>query len=127
MSNEDVDLNEVPKFMLSGSTYDNLKRCVMVLFPAFSAVYLGLDGIWNLPAEDKVVGTVAVITTFLGVILSISSRRYQNSDARFDGIAVPVFDPGGIRQVSLELKNDPETMLATRDELTFKVQATNVE
>lgn len=118
--NQNLALNEDSKLILSPNVYDKLKFTVIVLLPAISTLYFALGGIWGLPAVEKVVGTIAAITVALGTLVAASSKRYKNSDARFDGVIVPVADGGGLRSASMELSGDPEQLL-NKSEVSFKV------
>ena len=61
---------------LSDKVYDTLKWIVTIVLPALSALYWGLSGIWGWLYAEQVVGTVAVVTTFLGALLGISTAQY---------------------------------------------------
>lgn len=65
---------------LSNKMYNILQWFVYVLLPAFATLYLGLDQVWGLPAEEKVVATIALISTFIGVTLKISAVKYANTN-----------------------------------------------
>lgn len=62
---------------LSNKAYDVLKWITIIVLPAISALYFGLAQIWGFPYAEQVVGTIAVICTFLGAILGISSANYR--------------------------------------------------
>lgn len=62
---------------ISNRTYDILKWIAQIVLPALGALYFGLASIWGFPAADKVVGTITVIDTFIGVILGISTAQYN--------------------------------------------------
>lgn len=67
---------------LSNRWYDALKWIALVVLPALSALYLGLSGIWGFPYGEQVSGTIALIDTFLGALLGISSANYaKNKEA----------------------------------------------
>jgi hypothetical protein len=85
-------------FSMSSPTYDIMKRIVQVVLPALASLYFGLAQIWGLPKTEEVIGTIAIVTTFLGFVLGISTKTYNESDAAFDGTVV----------VTLELNDDPE-------------------
>lgn len=106
--------------VFSPVVYDKLKWFVQIVLPAFSALYLALAGLWNLPAAQQVVGTIAAVTAFLGICLGISASRYKNSDAPYDGKMVVATDGGGVAGFSLELDGDPE-QLADKKNVNFKV------
>lgn len=61
---------------LSNKCYDTLKWIALVVLPGLSALYLGLSGIWGLPLGEQISGTIALIDTFLGALLGISSANY---------------------------------------------------
>ena len=62
---------------LSNSVYDVLKFCCTILLPALGTLYFALAQIWNLPMADQVVGTIAALTTFIGVLIGISNHNYK--------------------------------------------------
>lgn len=101
--------------------YDKLKWFVTIVLPAFSALYLTLAAQWDLPSPEKVVATITGITAFLGVCLGISSQRYKNSDAPYDGKAIVTHDEGGLAAVRLELDGDPEE-LVDKETVAFRIQ-----
>lgn len=107
-------------FMLSETSYNIGKKLVQVVLPAFASLYFGLASIWGLPAAEEVVGTLAVITTFLGVTLGISTRQYEASGAAYDGSMIVTTTEDGPKTFTLEIDEDPEE-LEKRDSITFKV------
>lgn len=106
-------------FVLSPKAYEFLKNLVQLILPAAGTLYFSLAGIWGLPAGEKVVGTLAVLATFLGVILKISSRTYDALGKAFDGDMV-VDDDGEGPRFRLELETPPEEF-AGKDKVSFKV------
>lgn len=106
---------------LSNKAYTMGRTLVQVILPAAASLYFGLAAIWGLPAADKVVGTLAVLATFLGVCLGISSRQYDASGATYDGSLVVTTSEEGSKLFSLEVDGDPEEAIATKDSLKFKV------
>lgn len=64
--------------MLTNKTYDVLKWIAQIVLPALGALYFGLSQIWGLPFGEEVVGTIAVVDTFLGALLGISTAQYNN-------------------------------------------------
>ena len=64
---------------LSNKTYDMLKAIAQIVLPAAGTLYFALAGIWGLPYAEQVVGTVAAVDTFLGVLLGISSAQYNKN------------------------------------------------
>ena len=105
---------------LNNKLYDNLKWITLILLPATSAAYFSLSSVLNLPAAEQVVGTIAVVTTFLGAVLGLSTQSYNNSDQKFDGVMrVDTSDPEK-DLFTFELYQAPDGF-PDKDQLTFKV------
>lgn len=64
--------------MMSNKVYNVLKWFVLVGSPALSTLIFTLGSIWGIPV-DKVIGSIAAITTALGVMLGISSYNYNKT------------------------------------------------
>lgn len=64
---------------MSNKVYDVLKWITMYLLPALGTLYFALASIWGLPYGEQIVGTITAIDTFLGVILGISSAKYNRT------------------------------------------------
>lgn len=64
---------------MSNRVYDVLKNLAQVGIPAIGALYFGLARIWGLPYGEEIVGTIAVIDTFLGAVLGISTAQYRKA------------------------------------------------
>ena len=62
---------------LPDQVYDVLKWLVVIVLPAFGALWAGLSQIWNLPYPSEIPATVTVVCTFLGAILCISTAQYN--------------------------------------------------
>ena len=65
---------------MSNKLYDVLKWVAQYLLPAAGALYFALAGVWGLQYGEEVVGTIAAVDTFLGVILGISSAQYNKAN-----------------------------------------------
>lgn len=63
--------------MMSNKIYDVLKYIAQIILPALATLYFTLAGIWGFPYGEQIVGTIAAIDTFLGVVLGISSYNYN--------------------------------------------------
>lgn len=64
---------------LNNKSYDVLKWIALIALPATSALYISLAALWHLPHPTEVAGTIAAIDTFLGVLLGVSSNKYQGT------------------------------------------------
>ncbi len=69
---------------MSDKVYDILKWIALYLLPALGTLYFALAGIWNFPYGEQVVGTITAVDTFLGVILGISSAKYEQGKVEED-------------------------------------------
>lgn len=65
---------------MSNKTYDILKWIAQYLLPAAGTLYAALGQIWGFPYGEEIVGTIVAIDTFLGVLLGISSKNYNNAN-----------------------------------------------
>lgn len=111
------------KALLSNKSYDALKKSTTVILPAAGALYFALAQIWHLPNAEEVVGSIAAVNTFLGVMLGVSTNSY-NKKARYSGTIEVSSPPDGSKKVfSLNLDEEPEA-LERMDEVTFKVDST---
>ena len=117
----DNDDNQKDVVILSERWYNFLKKVVQIILPATASLYFGLSQIFGFPGGEEVVGTMALVVTFFGVILSVSANRYEQSDASVDGDAIVEEDPGGVKGVTLALNGDPE-QLVDQQKISFKVR-----
>ena len=62
---------------MSNKVYDILKWIALFLLPAIGTLYFALAGLWGFPYGEQIVGTITAIDTFLGVVLGISTARYN--------------------------------------------------
>lgn len=65
---------------MSNETYDVLKLWAQIILPAICTLVFTIGNIWEIhfitDYSEQIVGTIAAIDTFLGVILKISSNEY---------------------------------------------------
>lgn len=116
----------IKKPLLNDGAYNVLKKIAMIGLPALGALYFALAQIWHLPKAEEVVGTIAALNTFLGGFVHVSTKSYNNSDAKYVGTiqTITKATEQGVQKVySLEMKSDPEA-LETMDEATFKIDST---
>ena len=66
--------------MLPNSWYDALKWCVLVLIPACTTAYVGLDSVFGWGYGDTVAKVSAIICTLLGALLGISTAQYNKQE-----------------------------------------------
>ncbi len=107
-------------FAISDSFYKKIKILVMIIFPVFSTIYFIVGSIFGWANLPQVLGFIAVITTFLSVVLVISARFYNKSDSRFDGSIDIHTTEADVKVYSLNLNSDPED-LDSKSSILFKV------
>lgn len=89
--------------------YDVAKQLVEIVLPASAVAYAGLAVLWDFPEPEKVMASIAVIATFLGVCLKISRAQYYGNELNFDGNVVVEDTPEGGKVVSLDVGDrDPQ-------------------
>lgn len=111
------------KPLLSDGSYNVLKQSVTIVLPAVGALYFALAQIWNLPKAEEVVGSVAAVNTFLGVVLGLSTRSYNKSDQKYAGELEVIESPEG-QLYNFNLGQAPEELVERKDFL-FRVNRDN--
>lgn len=109
-----------PAIHLTDKQYNTIKPLVQIGFPAFASLYFGLSATWGFPGGEQVVGTVALITTFLGIVLGLSSKQYKKTQPTGGGQIVVTQDETGKKVFSLELDKDPEEIQGMKS-VTFNI------
>ena len=106
--------------LFNNRVYNTLKFVAQILLPAVGTLYFALAQIWHLAKAEEIVGTITAIDAFLGLILGLAAKQYNDSDARYDGAIVVEQSEGGTKTFNLELHNDPYA-LDQKKEVIFKV------
>lgn len=99
--------NPVPA--LPEKVYDRLKWIAQIVLPALATLYLAL----GLPHGKEVSGAMIAIDAFLGTILGLSSKAYNDSGEKFDGT---------IEKKTLDVALESKTDLTKSDEVVLKVE-----
>lgn len=108
--------------LLSDKTYDAIRWTAQYFLPALGTLYFTLAAIWGLPNAEQVLGTVTALVIFLGVVMGISKKSFDNDDRRFDG-EVTVHAPDADNPITdLILDQTPES-LQGRTQLVLKVNS----
>ena len=106
------------KAVLSDKIYNKLKWLIQIVMPAFSSLYFGLSQSLDfLPSAETVIGICALLSTFIGVSLGISTKNYSNVN---DGELSITENADGSKVYSLDVKDDPAN-LANKSSVNFKV------
>lgn len=105
-------------FTLPPKLYNFIKYLVLIVLPALTTLWIGIANAWNLDYMTNVATTMTLITAFLGTLVGVSSRNYNNDNSRFVGetFLAPT-DEGWKRVFNITADQiDP-----SKKELTFKV------
>lgn len=114
------DQPKVKQPLLGNEIYDFFKDATTIYIPSLGVLYAALAAIWHWGFSVEVVGTAAALTTFLGVVLKISSNRVANLPTQYDGSLI-ANDPDPEKDTyRLEFdKNLPD--MANQKQVTLKV------
>ena len=61
---------------VSNKWYDRLKYIQMIFLPALAAAILALNSYWDIPNQDRIVGTIGVVAVFMGALLRKAANDY---------------------------------------------------
>lgn len=106
--------------VLSAVLYERIKWFALIFLPAFSGLYFGLASIWEqLPAAEQVVGTAALLGTFLGLLLGLSSQNFKKQGS--DGSINANVQGDQVILSRLALPNITPEQLAHKKSITIQV------
>jgi len=105
---------------MNNKLYNHMKLLAQIILPALGTLYFTIAGIWGLPNAEEVVGSIVALDAFLGVLLSLSTAAYNDSDDKFDGTLEVEKNGDGEKLFTLHLGDDPEA-LENKKEIVFKV------
>lgn len=94
--------------LLSDRSYKGVKYAASIVLPAAATLYFVLAQIWNLPKSEEVVGSITAVNTFLGVVLGISTKSYNNSNVAYDGTLK--LDGSGMAGIELHHQTESEVI-----------------
>ena len=103
---------------LSSAVYDRIKWVAQYGLPALGTLYFALASIWGLPAAEQVLGTITALDVFLGVVLGLSARSYNASDAKYDGEVIVTGNPTQPHTLTF---NVPLSQMESQTEIVLKV------
>ena len=109
-----------PTSLLGDRTYTFVRQSATIILPAIGALYFALAQIWGLPNADEVVGTVAALNVFAGVLAAMSKTIYDKTGGKYDGTVDVEVTDDGTKRFLLNLDGDPNA-LGDKSEITFKV------
>lgn len=110
--------------LLGDRAYKAVKASAALILPAIGTLYFTVAQIWGLPNAEEVVGTIAAVNTFVGVVLGISTRSYNNSSAKPQYVGEVAFEAvegdEHTKRMVTRLNTHPQ-VIASMDQVTFGV------
>lgn len=96
-------------FQFGNTLYDRLKFMVQIVLPGLGALYASLAQIWGFPNVEQVVGSIAALALFLGLLLGISSKNFTPEATKGTPVGNFVVTElnDGQKTVKLDLQKDP--------------------
>ena len=64
---------------LSNKAYNRLKWVITIFLPAFMGLVAGFGALGFIPNAEVIVAAIGLIGTFLGSLINVSSKNYNNS------------------------------------------------
>lgn len=107
--------------LLSNRKYDVLKPITTTVLPGLGTLYFALAQLWDLPKAEEVIGTIAALNVFFGLILNVSSKQYHVGEHKYDGDLNVEIQENGQARLFLEL-NPESANLDRKSEATFKIK-----
>lgn len=104
--------------LLTNKMYDVLKALTTIVLPGASTLYFTLAQLWGLPAPEQVVGTIAAVNVFLGVLMGLATNGY-NKVGKYDGEIVISEADGGGKTYTLQLNSAVDDLDKKKD-VVFK-------
>ena len=65
---------------LSNKTYNRLKWFITIFLPAFMGLVAGFGALGFIPNAEVIVAAIGLIGTFLGSLINVSSKNYNNRE-----------------------------------------------
>ena len=65
---------------LSNKTYNRLKWFITIFLPAFMGLVAGFGALGFIPNAEGIVAAIGLIGTFLGSLINVSSKHYNNRE-----------------------------------------------
>lgn len=110
-----------PEPLFSDAIYKTIRRLAEYGFPALIALYFALSEAWHWGNQAEIMASLAAVNVFLGAVVGVSRRTWQNSDAPYDGdLVIDTRDPDR-DLATLDLTTMPED-IRDMNAATFRVK-----
>lgn len=70
---------------LSNKAYNRLKWFITIFLPAFMGLIAGFGALGFIPNAEVIVAAIGLIGTFLGSLINVSTKNYNNSQEGNNG------------------------------------------
>lgn len=70
---------------LSNKTYNRLKWVITIFLPAFMGLVAGFGALGFISNAEVIVAAIGLIGTFLGSLINVSTKNYNNSQEGNNG------------------------------------------
>lgn len=109
--------------LLGDTTYTAVKHTAALVLPAIGTLYFALAQIWKLPNAEEVLGTIAAVNAFLGVVLGVSAKSYNNSDTKYAGdVAFEAVEGDETTKRMVAHLNTHPQVISSMSEVLFRVK-----
>lgn len=101
---------------LTNKSYDFLNALVRIILPALGTFYFTLSQIWGMPYATEVVGTIAAMATFFGLVILLARNGWQVDEEL-------IIDARNPEELEFGFKNDPRLIEHLEDgqQVTLRV------
>lgn len=110
--------------VLSDTAYDKLRMVVEKVFPGVGVLYTALATLWGWGYVTEVVGSLAALAVFGGILLSLARKGYApTTDAPpggYDGQVVSDVNEAGDTVLRLQLDASSAESILTKKQVVFK-------
>jgi hypothetical protein len=112
--------------VLSDGAYDVLRQIVEKVFPGLGVLYTALATLWGFSHVTEIVGTLAALAVFGGILLSLARRGYEpvptdgTPPGGYDGQVVSDVNEAGDTVLRLQLNSSSAESILTKDQVVFK-------
>jgi hypothetical protein len=112
--------------VLSDGAYNALRQIVEKVFPGLGVLYTALATLWGWSHVTEVVGTLAALAIFGGVLLSLARRGYSPASTSdtppggYDGKVVSDVNEAGDTVLRLQLDSSSAESILTKRQVVFK-------
>lgn len=112
--------------IINNKLYDALKWATLIFIPALNTATFSFLQLWGADPglTSKVVGSIGIVNTLLGVAIGVVKQSYNKSDEKYDGTISPELAQMQTSDLALNLGPIPKDLEGRKD-ILLKVDSTN--